>query len=141
VTSPSRERRALSTSPRGPRFLTAAAYAALLLFGALQALLGCFHYSNGPAPLASVLFDLGILVTCLLGAWGMRTAAGGLMPGVGWFVIAFVAATATQGGSVVITNTTAGEWFLFGGSACAAIGCLAAFLGWSAAGSGRRAGR
>jgi hypothetical protein len=106
----------------------------LLLFGLLQGLIGCFQYSRGPVPLAAIGFALAIFVTCVLGAWGMRTAVGGLMPGVGWFATAFILATATQGGSVVITNTTAGKWFLFGGAGCAAAGCLVSYLGFSRAG-------
>jgi hypothetical protein len=100
----------------------------LFLLGLLEGLIGCFQYSRGPAPLAAVCFALAILVTCVLGAWGMRAPAGGLMPGVGWFAAAFVLATATQGGSVVITNTTAGKWLLFGGAGCAAAGCLVSYL-------------
>ncbi|HEY1643742.1 MAG TPA: hypothetical protein VGG35_23950 [Streptosporangiaceae bacterium] len=118
----------------GGRAAALATYLLLLVFGLLQALIGSFQYSRGPVPLAAVLFAAGILATCVLGAWGMRNPAGGLMPGVGWFATTFILATATQGGSVVITNTTAGKWFLFGGAGCAAVGCLVSFLGFSRAG-------
>jgi hypothetical protein len=132
-----------TTHPRGERerLISIGAYVALFLFGLLQAVVGCFQYSRGPGTLVAACFDLAILATCVLGAWGMRTPAGGLMPGVGWFVAAFVLATATQGGSVLITNSTAGQWFLFGGSACAAVGCLMSYLLWSKAGRRSRAGR
>jgi hypothetical protein len=117
---------------RGRDQLTAiATYVVLLLLGAAEALIGAFQYSRGPVPLAAVGFALGILVTCLLAGWGMRTALGGLMPGAGWLATSFALATGTQGGSVLITNTTAGEWFLFGGAASAAGGCLIAYLSWS----------
>jgi hypothetical protein len=115
----------------GQRVVSALAYLALLLLGAAEALIGAFQYSRGPAPLASLCFALGILATCLLGGWGMRAPGGGLMPGVGWFVAAFVLASGTQGGSVLITNTMAGEWFLFGGAAGAAVGCLLAYVRWA----------
>lgn len=117
--------------PRADRLTAVSAYVVLFLLGAAEALIGCFQYSRGPVPLAAICFALGILVTCLLAGWGMRTALGGLMPGAGWLATSFALATGTQGGSVLITNTTAGEWFLFGGAACAAGGCLAAYLGWS----------
>ena len=128
------------------RLIGICAYLVLFLFGLLQGVIGCFQYSRGPAPLAAAGFDLAILATCLLSGWGMRAAAGGLMPGVGWFVAAFIlATTGTQGGSVLITNTTAGQWFLFGGAACAAAGCLLSYVVWSRPGRGsrmpRRAGR
>jgi hypothetical protein len=57
---------------------------------------------------------------------------------VGWFVAAFVLATGTQGGSILVTSTTAGEWFLFGGAACAAVGCLLSYIRWSRAGLPRK---
>jgi hypothetical protein len=123
---------------RRERLIGICAYIALFLFGLLQALIGCFQYGRGPAPLAAVGFDLAILATCVLGAQGMRTVLGGLMPGVGWFVAAFVLATGTQGGSVLITNMTAGEWFLFGGSACAAGGCLVSYVRWAKVGLAAR---
>jgi hypothetical protein len=107
------------------------AYALLLILGILQALIGAFQYSRGPAPLAAAGFDVLILGTCLLAAWGMQTALGGLLPGAGWLATAFAAASGSPGGSVLITNTTAGKWFLFGGAGCAAGGCLVAYLRWS----------
>jgi hypothetical protein len=121
----------LRSRPRADQLTAIAAYVVLFLLGAAEALIGCFQYSRGPVPLAAVCFAAGILVTCLLAGWGMRTALGGLMPGAGWLATSFALATGTQGGSVLITNTAAGEWFLFGGAACAAGGCLAAYLGWS----------
>ncbi len=110
-------------------------YAMLLLFGLVQSLIGCFQYSRalGPVPVAALAFDVVIGVTCVLGAWGMRSPIGGLMPAVGWFVASYVLAMGTSGGSVVITNTAAGKWFLFGGSACAVAGVLVAFARTSAA--------
>jgi hypothetical protein len=107
------------------------AYVALFLLGLLEALIGVFQYSRGPAPLASVCFALAILATCVLGAWGMHAPGGGLMPGAGWLLTALALSMGTQGGSVLITNTSAGKWFLFGGAACAAGGCVLAFLLWS----------
>lgn len=122
---------------RGPgrheRLVGICAYIVLFVFGGLQALIGTFQYSRGPAPLASVAFALAILVTCVLGAWGMRTPGGGLMPGAGWFLTAFVLSTGTHGGSILITNTMAGEWFLFGGAGGAALGALVAYARWSRA--------
>lgn len=135
--------------PRQPEsrqpVVSALAYLALFLLGVAEAVIGGFQYGRGPAPLASLCFAIGIGVTCVLGAWGMRAAGGGLMPGVGWFVAAFVLASGTQGGSVLITNTMAGQWFLFGGAVCAALGCIVSYLRWSrpslAASRDRRAGK
>ena len=122
------------------RLVVVGGYIMLLLLGVAQSVIGCFQYSRalGPVPAAALAFDVAILVTCVLGAWGMRSPLGGLMPGVGWFVSSFVLAMSTSGGSVVITNTGAGMWVLFGGSVGAGAGVLIAFA-WSSA--ARRPGR
>jgi hypothetical protein len=113
-------------------------YCMLLLFGALLGLIGCFQYSRalGSFPVGAVAFAVAIGVTCVLGAWGMHRPLGGLMPAVGWFITSFVLAMGTPGGSVVITNTSAGKWYLFGGSACAAAGVVIGFVVWSPARTG-----
>lgn len=125
-------------SSRGGRLVAVAAYIMLFLAGVTQAVVGCFFYSSGPAPLAALGFDLLLLATCVLGAGGMRRALGGLMPAVGWFVTAGVLSMGTTGGSVLITSTSAGEWFLFGGAVCAAAGAIAAFARWSRPSAQRR---
>ena len=120
------------------------AYGMLLLLGALEGLIGCFQYGRAlrSFPVGAVGFAVAIGVTCVLGAWGMRRPLGGLMPAVGWFITSFVLAMGTPGGSVVITNTTAGKWYLFGGAACAAAGVVFGFVRWSPArtGASRRRG-
>lgn len=120
--------------------VTAGAYVALFLLGIVQGGLGTFHYSNGPGVLVAVLFDAAILITCMLGARGMRTALGGVLPAAGWFVVTLVLSGSSSGGSVIVTNTTDGKWFLFGGSLCAAAGAVFAVVRWSSARRGYRAG-
>jgi hypothetical protein len=123
---------------RGDTALTVATCVVLALFGMAQALVGAFFYGAGPAPVASLGFDAAIAATCLLGAWGLGRPLGGVIPALGWFVVAFVLASGTGGGSVLITASTAGEWFLFGGAACATAGLVAAMTIWSKFGLGRR---
>jgi hypothetical protein len=118
----------------------AVAYLALFLVGAIQALIGSFQYSSGPGVLVAICFALGILATCLLGAWGMRTALGGVLPAFGWFLVSIILGSSNSGGSVLVTNTSAGKWFLFGGAVCAAAGALIAFARWSRASVLRRSG-
>jgi hypothetical protein len=121
----------------------AAAYVTLFLLGAVQALIGTFQYSRGPGLLVPVCFDLAILATCLLGAWGMRTAAGGVLPAAGWFVVSIILGSSNAGGSVLVSDTTSGKWFLFGGAVAAAAGALIVFARWSRASltRGRAGGR
>jgi len=110
------------------RGLTITTYLALFLFGIAQGVVGAFCYGVGPAPLAAVGFDLAILATCLLGAWGTRHGLGGFGPAVGWFIATFVLASGTSSGSVIVTASSAGEWFLFGGAVSAMIGVVAGFM-------------
>ncbi len=111
--------------------LTVLLCAVLALFGMAQAVLGTFFYSVGPAPLAALGFDLAIFATCLVGGWGLGRPLGGVIPALSWFLVAFILASGTSTGSVLITATTAGEWFLFGGAACATAGMIAALYIWS----------
>lgn len=121
-------------NPRAPRdaqaFVTGGAYALLFLLGALEGLVGCFQFSRevGTFPLVAVLLAVVILVTCLLGAAGMGSAAGALVPALGWFGVSVLLSLPTPGGSVIITNTGPGEWYLYGGSACAAAAVVLAFV-------------
>lgn len=115
----------------GERLVTVGAYAMLFLLGIAQGVIGTFFYSNGPVPLAAILFDLLLVLTCVLGAFGMRRGAGALAVALGWLLATLVLAMGTKGGSVLITNTTAGKWFLFGGAGSAAAGVVAGFTRWA----------
>ena len=60
----------------------------------------------------------------------MRSLAGALVPAVGWILVSFLLAMPDAGGSVIITGTTAGEWYLYGGAISATIGVAGAFALW-----------
>ena len=107
-----------------------ATYALLLVLGVLEGMIGSFQYSRGPAPLAPVGFCLLLIATCLLAAWAMRSTLAALIPALGWIIAAYVLSLPTPGGSVVITNTTAGKWYLYGGTLCAALAVTIAFRLW-----------
>jgi hypothetical protein len=125
--------------PRPPRdsqaFVTGGAYALLFVLGGMQGLIGCFQFSRGagPVPVAALILAGLILVTCLLGAAGMGSAAGALVPAAGGLLVSVLLTLPTPGGSVVVTNTAAGAWYLYGGSVCAAAGVVFAFVSRSRA--------
>jgi hypothetical protein len=121
--------------------VTVAAYVALLLLGALIGLIGTFHYGQGPVPLAAVLFDLAILAACVLGSVGMRSVLGGVLPAAGWLAVTLVLSSNSAGGSVIVTDTSAGKWFLFGGAICAAAGGVYSVAVWSRPSQDHRAGQ
>jgi hypothetical protein len=129
-------------TPRGlpeprQRALTAVTYLVLFMLGGLVGVIGSFQYARGPVPLVAIALDLAILVTCLLGGWGMRTFLGAIVPALGWFIASFVLSMPSKG-SVIITATTAGEWYLYGGALAAAGGGSAAFILWVRPKSRRR---
>ena len=118
-------------SPRAAAFITGGAYAVLFLLGLVEGVLGSFQYSRGvigSVPLAAIGFALAIGITCGLAGWAMRTTVGALVPAIGWFLASFGLAMPNSGGSVIIANTTAGEWYLYGGAACALLGLGSALV-------------
>jgi hypothetical protein len=106
-----------------------AAYAALFALGAMEGLIGCFEfpYSVGSVPAAALAFCALILATCVLGGAGMGSPLGGLLPAIGWLAASFVLTLPTPAGSVIVTNSSAGRWYLYGGAVCAAAGLVASF--------------
>jgi hypothetical protein len=115
-----------TTDGQRARLLSGGAYVALFLFGAVQGLIGSFQYSR-TAPVAAIGFCAAILATCLLGAWAMRSVGGALLPAIGWILAAFVISMPDSGGSVIIANTSAGKWFLYGGTVSALAGVFGSF--------------
>ena len=116
-----------SQGPRatgGQRTVTAAGYVMLFVLGALQGMIGSFHYGQSPTPLIAILLVVIIFLTCAGAGWGVGTFGAGLLPGVGWILASFIISMPRPNGSVVITASAAGEWYLYGG----AIACVAGFL-------------
>ena len=122
--------------PPGRHILAATGfYAVLLVLGLLLGLTGAFQFSRGigPVPLGAVLFVLAVGAVCWFCGRATRSVGGALVPAVGWIVASFSMAMPNTSGSVVITNSIAGEIYLYGGALCAAIGVGAAFGGWTRA--------
>jgi len=129
-----------TTGKREPAWpVTVGLYGALFLFGAVQGLIGSFQYSRaaGAVPVAALICSAAILATCLLAAWATRSVSGALLPGMGWLITSFVLSMPVSNGSVIITSTTAGKWYLYGGTLCVAAAVVASFIG-SARWAGRR---
>jgi hypothetical protein len=123
-------------------FISAGAYSLLFLLGLAEGVLGSFQYSRaviGPVPLAAIGFALAIFITCGLAGWAMRALPGALLPAIGWFVASFGLAMPDTGGSVIITNTSPGTWYLYGGAVCALLGVGTAFVSSVRPPSGSRA--
>jgi hypothetical protein len=113
------------------RVVAVVGYVVLFVLGAMEGLIGSFQYSQSPAPLIAILLDVAVFVTCLLCGWGMRTFAGGFIPAIGWILASFIMSMGNAQGSVIITNTTAGQWYLYGGALAAAAGSVIVFVRWA----------
>lgn len=118
----------MRTMQRGQRVLTAAGYLLLFALGAFQGMIGSFQYSQPPMPLIAILLAVIIGATCIGCGWGLGAFAGGLLPALGWMIASFIIAMPRPNGSVVITATAAGEWYLYGGALACATGTLSAFF-------------
>jgi Family of unknown function (DUF6113) len=113
----------------GQRALTTAAgYLVLFVLGAFQGLIGSFQYSRAPAPLIAIVLVVIIFGTCVACGWGIGTFTAGLLPAVGWILASFILAMGRPNGSVIITATAAGEWYLYGGALGCVIGSVAAYF-------------
>ena len=121
-----------TTRKREPQWpVTAGVYGMLFLFGAVQGLIGSFQYSraSGSVPVAALICCAVILATCVLAAWATRSVSGAVLPGIGWILASFLLSMPVSNGSVIITSTKAGEWYLYGGTLCVAAGVVASFVG------------
>jgi hypothetical protein len=122
-----------STAGRGGRDWPVAAgvYGVLFIVGVVEGMIGSFQYSRvpKPVPVAALACCAAILLTCLLAAWAMRSVSGALLPGMGWIITAFVLSMPVASGSVIITATTPGKWFLYGGTLSVVAAVIAAFAG------------
>lgn len=116
---------------RAEAFIGGGAYSVVLLLGLAEGVVGSFQYSRaaiGRVPLGALCFCVAIFATCGLAGWAMRSMPGALLPAIGWFVASFGLAMPDSGGSVIIANNSAGEWYLYGGSICALLGVGTAFV-------------
>ena len=106
------------------------AYAVLFLLGVMEGLVGCFQFSHaiGPVPVAALAFCVVVFATCLLAGLGMDSPMGALVPAFGWLLASFVLTMPTAAGSVIVTDTTAGKWYLYGGAASAGLGVVLTFV-------------
>lgn len=103
-------------------------YVLLFVLGALQGMIGTFQYSQPPTPFIAILLVVIIFVTCAVCGWGMGTFGGAVLPAVGWLLASFILAMSRPNGSVLITASTAGEWYLYGGAVGCAAGCVVGFF-------------
>ena len=121
-----------TTGKRGTRSLASVGvFGVLFLLGLVEGTIGSFQYSRvaGPVPVVALACCAVILATCLLGAWATRSVSGAVLPGMGWIIASFVLSMPVSNGSVIITNTAPGRWYLYGGALSVAVGVVLSFAG------------
>ena len=124
-----------TTGKRGTRSAVSLAsvgvYGVLFLLGLVEGMIGSFQYARtaGPVPVAALVCCAVILATCLLGAWAMHSVSGAILPGMGWIIASFVLSMPVSNGSVIITGTTPGKWYLYGGTLSIAAAVVLSFAG------------
>jgi hypothetical protein len=106
-------------------------FCVLFLLGLVEGMIGSFQYAwvVGSVPAAALVCCAVILATCLLAAWATRSVSGAIMPGMGWIIASFVLSMPVSNGSVIITATTPGTWYLYGGTLSVAVGVVASLVG------------
>jgi hypothetical protein len=116
--------------PNGSRSrgLGAVVYVSLFVLGAVEGIVGSFQYGQSPVPLIALVLAFLILVTCVFGGWGAGSLGGSLAPAAGWLLASFILSMGSRGGSVIITNSTGGEWYHYGGTLAVVVGVLATFI-------------
>lgn len=111
--------------------VVAGVYGVLFIAGVVEGMIGSFQYARvpKPVPVAALACCAVILLTCLLAAWAMRSVSGALLPGMGWIIASFVLSMPVATGSVIITATTPGKWYLYGGTLSVVAAVIASFAG------------
>src|ERR1039458_7472973 len=123
----------VTTGKRGTQpVLTGGVYLVLFVLGAVEGLIGSFQYSRmaGAVPLAAIAFCRGFVWPSLRGGGGWGSVGAALVPAIGWLIASFVLSMPVANGSVIITASTPGDWYLYGGTLSAAIAVAASFGLW-----------
>ncbi|GGL10578.1 hypothetical protein GCM10014719_10620 [Planomonospora parontospora subsp. antibiotica] len=109
-----------------PRPVTAAAYAVLVLLGALMGLLGGFQHSwyLRPVPVSAIGWVLGVFAVCHGAGRAMGGRAGAMAPAAGWLAVTTLWLTARPEGDLVIADDVSGYVYLYGGLLAALAGAL-----------------
>ncbi len=120
----------MSGGTAASRAYNAAVYTVIFVLGVVEGVIGSFQYGQSPAPWVAILLDVLVFATCVLCGWGIMTFGGALAPAAGWILASFFLSMGTRQGTVIITNTAAGKWYLYGGTLAVGAGLLATFVLW-----------
>lgn len=104
-----------------PAFLLGLTYGVLAVLGVLLGVIGSFEFSweAGSVPVAAILLSALNLAVFRAAGWAMESKLGAVIPAALWIVILVVLSSRRPEGDLVVTGTTAGYVYMFGGAAAA----------------------
>lgn len=106
--------------------LVGLAYGLFAVLGVLLGLIGSFEFSwqLGGVPVAAIFLSLVNLAAFRAAGWAMERKLGAVVPAVVWMIILVVLSSRRPEGDLVVTGTTPGYVYMFGG----AVAALAAII-------------
>jgi hypothetical protein len=109
-----------------PTFLVGLAYGVLAVLGLLLGLLGSFEFSwrAGSVPVAAIVLSVVNLLVFRAAGWAMESKLGAGVPALLWMIILVVLSSRRPEGDLVVTGTSPGYVYMFGGAAAALVAIL-----------------
>jgi hypothetical protein len=109
--------------PSEPAFLIGLVYGVLAVLGVLLGLIGSFEFSwtIGGVPVAAIMLSLVNLAAFRAAGWAMESKLGAVVPAALWMIILLVLSSRRPEGDLVVTGTTAGYVYMFGGAVAALV--------------------
>jgi hypothetical protein len=97
--------------------VTGAAYGVLGVLGMVLGVIGSFEFSweAGSVPVAALVLTAVNLAVFRSAGWAMESKLGAVVPAVFWLVVVLVLSSRRPEGDIVVTGTTPGYVFIFGG--------------------------
>jgi Family of unknown function (DUF6113) len=106
-----------------PAFLVGIAYGVLAVLGVLLGVIGSFEFSwqAGSVPVAAIALSALNLAIFRAAGWAMESRLGAVVPAALWVIILVVLSSRRPEGDLVVTGTTPGYVYMFGGAFAALV--------------------
>lgn len=106
-----------------PAFVTGAAYGVLIVLGAVLGIIGSFEFSwqLGAVPVAALAWTVVNIAAFRAAGWVMEGKLGVAAMAAPWLIFVLVLSSSRPEGDLVVTGTTGGYIFIFGGTIAAVL--------------------
>ncbi|MCO5972073.1 DUF6113 family protein [Actinoallomurus soli] len=106
-----------------PGLVTGAAYGVLVVLGLFLGAITSFQFSwtAGSVPVAAILLSFVEFAAFRLAGWAMESKLGVVALAVPWLIVVVLLSSRRPEGDLVVTGTTAGYVFIFGGAIAAVV--------------------